>query len=223
MPDRPPTTPAEPDPDPVGRRIRAAALRVEAPPALRERLAEQERQAARRRARGGRLPAVAAAAGAGLAVLAVIALVVGGGSSGPSVDDAAALALARPTDPPPALDASDSTRVQAAVGGVAFPNYAYTWPKWRAAGARRDTIDGRAATTVTYRGPRGDVGYTIVDGEPLPEPDGARHVTVDGVRLAVVRRDGATVVTWRRGGHTCVLASRERGAEPQLIRFATWA
>ena len=33
---------------------------------------------------------------------------------------------------------------------------------------------GRDAKTVVYRGPAGDVGYTIVDGKPLAEPGGAR-------------------------------------------------
>jgi hypothetical protein len=76
---------------------------------------------------------------------------------------------------------------------------------------------------VTYRGPRGDVGYTIVDGAPLPEPGGARHVTANGVRLAVLRKGDATIVTWRRGGHTCVIAGRGKGVEGQLVKFASWA
>ena len=67
----------------------------------------------------------------------------------------------------------------------------------------------------------GDVGYTIVDGKPLAEPGGARIVERDGLRLAVLRKGDVDVVTWRRGGHTCVLASKGAGVE-QLIRFATW-
>jgi hypothetical protein len=223
MPDRPTNAPDhDPDGDAVGRLVHEAALTVQAPPALRTRLAEQERRAARPRRRWA-LPA--ALAGAGLAAVAVVALLVGGGGdpAAPSVAQAAALALARPTDPPPATDPADTTRVRAAVGDVAFPNYAYIWPKWHTAGVRRDRVGGRATVTVTYRGPAGDVGYTIIDGKPLPEPANARHVRAGGLRLAVVRRGGATVVTWRRGGHTCVLASRGRGVEPQLIRFATWA
>jgi hypothetical protein len=113
--------------------------------------------------------------------------------------------------------------VRAQVDGVAFPNYTYAWPRWRTVGARQDRIDGRDATTVVYRGPLGDVGYTIVAGKPLAEPEGARYVSAGGLRLAVVRRDGATVVTWRRDGHTCVLAGRGPGVERQLVRFATWA
>jgi hypothetical protein len=39
----------------------------------------------------------------------------------------------------------------------------------------------------------------------------------------VVHRGARTLVTWRRGGHTCVLAGRGPGVEQQLVRFATWA
>jgi hypothetical protein len=88
---------------------------------------------------------------------------------------------------------------------------------------RHDTVGGRAATTVTYRGPAGDVGYTIVDGAPLPEPEGARRVVSAGVPMRVFTKDGATVVTWRRGGHTCILAGRGRDAEARLVAFASWA
>jgi hypothetical protein len=157
------------------------------------------------------------------AAAVAVALIVGGGAAGPTVDDAAALALARPTHPAPAVDAADLHAVDARIGGIQFPNYSYRWARWKAVGRRSDTISGRAATTVTYRGPQGDVGYTIVDGKPLPEPSGARHKTVDGLRLAVVRKGGATVVTWRRDGHTCVLAGRAKDIEARLVSFATWA
>ncbi len=148
---------------------------------------------------------------------------VGGGSSAPSVDDAVALALAPPTAPAPAVDPADMHLVRARIGGITFPNYTYAWPKWTTTGARRDRISGRDARTVIYRGPRGDVGYTIVDGKPLDPPSGARHVRAGGVDLSVLRRDGATIVTWRRDGHTCVLAGRGAGVERQLVRFASWA
>ena len=144
-------------------------------------------------------------------------------SSAPSVDDAVALALAPATAPAPAVDPDDMHLVRARIGGITFPNYTYAWPKWTTAGARRDRISGRDATTVIYRGPRGDVGYTIVDGKPLDPPSGARRVRAGGVDLSVLRRDGATVVTWQRDGHTCVLAGRGAGVERQLVRFASWA
>ncbi len=195
----------------IGRRIQQLALEVEAPATLRMRLADGGRTAARRRR-----VALPALAGLGLAALAAVALVlvgIGGGPSAPSVDDAVALALAPATAPAPAIDPSDTQLVRERIGGITFPNYAYAWPKWKTSGARRDHLSGREATTVVYRGPRGDVGYTIVDGKPLDPPNGARHVRVGGVDLAVLHRDGATVVTWQRDGHTCVLAGRGAGVE----------
>ncbi|MDX6703829.1 MAG: hypothetical protein QOF26_4055 [Baekduia sp.] len=211
----------------LGARVAAAAATVYAPPALRARLAAQRSaDAAPRRRPRVTLPALAGAAGALAAVVVAVVLLAGGGSHGastPSVDDAVAVALARPTAPAPPVDAGDEHLVQAQVGGVQFPNYGYTWPAWRLTGARHDRLGGRPATTLVYRGPAGAVGYTIVDGAPLPEPAGARHVRAGGLELAVIRRGGATVVTWRRGGHTCVLATRAPRAERQLVRFATWA
>jgi hypothetical protein len=205
----------------IGRRIQQLAREVEAPASLRMRLTDGERSGGRRRRFA--LPALG---GLGLAALAAVVLVlvgVGGGSSAPSVGDAVALALAPPTAPAPAVDPANMQLVRARIGGITFPNYTYAWPKWTTKGVRRDRISGRDATTVTYRGPRGDVGYTIVDGKPLDPPSGARHMRAGGVDLSVLRRDGATVVTWQRDGHTCVLAGRGAGVEEQLVRFASWA
>jgi hypothetical protein len=205
----------------IGRRIQQLALEVEAPANLRMRLASGQRTAGRRR----RL-ALPALGGLGLAALAAVVLVlvgVGGAPSAPSIDDAVALALAPPTAPAPAVDPANVQLVRAQIGGITFPNYTYAWPKWTTKGARRDHLSGRDATTVVYRGPRGDVGYTIVDGKPLDPPSAARHVRAGGVDLSVMRRDGATIVTWQRDGHTCVLAGRGAGVEEQLVRFASWA
>jgi hypothetical protein len=204
----------------VGRHIHQLALSVEAPPSLRARLSQAE---ADRRPRRRWSPRVAIPALAGTAVAAVVAavLIVAGGAAGPTVHDAAALALARPMAAAPAP--SGPAALSASEDGITFPNYAYEWPAWKAAGARHDTIDGREATTITYRGPLGDVGYTIVAGEALPKPDGARRVVSNGLELAIYRKDGATVVTWEKDGHTCVLAGKGAGVEAQLVKFATWA
>jgi hypothetical protein len=227
MTDRPITHDEDPHADAVGRRIRAAAQSVDAPPRLRDRLAVERAAAAAGEARGARrarrrLPAVLVAGVAAVAV-AVVLLVGGGGAAAPSFDQAAQLAIAPPSAPAPASDPTDARLVQASVAGVRFPNYSYRWPRWKTVGARRDRLVGRDAVSVTYRGPAGDVGYTIVDGEPLKEPSDARHISAGGLRLGVVHRGARTLVTWIRGGHTCVLAGRGPGVEQQLVRFATWA
>ena len=38
----------------------------------------------------------------------------------------------------------------------------------------------------------------------------------EGVPVAVIERDGLRIVTWRRGGHTCVVAARGVGLERLL-------
>jgi hypothetical protein len=205
----------------IGRHIQQLAREVEAPVTLRMRLADGQPSAPVRRRFA--LPALGGLALAALAAVVLVLAGVGGGSSAPSVDDAVALALAPATAPAPAIDSANTQLVREQIGGITFPNYTYAWPKWKTTGARRDQISGRDAATVVYRGPRGDVGYTIVDGKPLPAPSGARHVRAGGVDLSVLRRNGATVVTWQRDGHTCVLAGRGAGVEQQLVRFAAWA
>jgi hypothetical protein len=217
----------EPDTEAIGAMIRAAAQSVQAPPHLHARIADERAKAGRttapRRRWAFRPPGLAAglAACAAAVALALVAL-TGGGASGPSVDDAVALALAPATAPAPAVDGTNGTALQDSVDGVTFPNYRWSEKQWSTAGARDDQVEGRAAKTVVYRGPKGSVGYTIVDGKALDEPSGAKIVNRDGVRLAVLRKDGANIVTWRRNGHTCVLASKTASPDT-LIRFATWA
>jgi hypothetical protein len=211
----------------IGRRIRAMAQDAQAPPQLRARIAElQDAARPQRHRRSGpawlRRPRVAlpALGGTLTAAAVAVALVVGGGAAGPTVNDAAALALAHPTGGAPAV--VGGVNLDASVGGITFPNYTYEWPKWKATGARHDTVGGRDATTITYSGPKGDVGYTIVDGKPLPIPEHARSVSRSGVDMVVYEKNGATVVTWRQDGHTCVLAGRGPGVESQLVKFASW-
>jgi hypothetical protein len=216
-----------PDSDAIGAQIRALTATVEAPASLRARVeAERSRAAAprdrgraigRAGARGRFLPALAGA-GAALAVALVLIVGGGGGPSGPSVADAAQLALAQPTDGPPAVQ---ETFVDASESGIQFPNYHWKWKTLKVAGKRTDALKGHHTTTVVYRGPRGSVGYTIVGGKALPWPKDAKQVRSAGLDLRIYKQDGATVVTWRELGHTCVLASRSLPAS-QLVRMATW-
>jgi hypothetical protein len=206
--------------DRIGAAIRGTAAGVDAPSRLHAHVAPDRlhREPARRR-RGG--VALVAAAGATVAAFVVLgALLLAGGASDPSVADAAPLALRAPTEPAPALDASDHHFIQAQVGGVRFPNYAYD-TTWKTLGARTDTLSGRRTMTVLYSSRTGPVGYTIVDGAPLDVPDGARRVTAEGRGFSVLRRDGALVVSWRQDGRTCIVAGR-KATLPQLLEFATW-
>lgn len=209
-----------PQPDPsserIGAAISVAAAGVTAPDALRERVATQRRgRAVRPRpARRALLPIGIAVA---VAMALAVVLVTGGGGA-PSLTEAAAASLRPATLAAPAVDPLDRRYVLRAVDGLRFPNYARV-TRWRTAGARVDRVGGRTTTTVVYRHAGADVSYAIVSGTALAVPDGAHSYEHDGVRYAVLRRDGVTIVSWRRRGRTCILATRDVGAKA-LVRLA---
>jgi hypothetical protein len=186
------------------------AIDVSAPPALRATVEEQIHAAAARRRRPGRpwsglrwpvaLPAAALAA----AVVAIVLMLSGGaGRGGPALGQAAALALSRPTQSAPA----DNGRTLEIASAVPFPYWGRT-VGWRAVGSRVDTLAGRKAVTVFYSAPgRTEVGYTIVSGRPLPVRGGTA-LERGGVRYAFLNQGSGRLVTWRRQGHTCVIAGR---------------
>lgn len=188
--------------------VRAASACVEPPLELRERIeAERARAGARQRRFALRLGVVTGV----VAVLVGVVLEVGGGAD-PSLDEAAALSLRAPTDPAPSVDARRPQLLAARHAGVAYPNWG---PKfgWRAVGVRRDSVDGRDAATVYYRNSKGAVaGYTIVAGEPLDGTGGRDYVAGD-------RR----VVTFERGGHTCVVTAPLTVKRDVLLDLARWS
>jgi hypothetical protein len=204
----------------IGAAIRAASAQVSASDDLRARIAQDRLRGAHARRRRVR-PVVLAAGGAFAALAVALAVVLAPGSPGaPSVADAAGVALSAPTRPAPAVDRSDPRFVRASLAGVGFPNYAYDSPWWTV-GARIDTVAHRPTQTVVYGLGAVRVGYTIVDGQPLRAPPGARAADADGTPVWVASLDGALVVSWERAGHTCVLASRT-ATLPQMLRFVAW-
>lgn len=192
-------------------RIRAIAAPVRAPQRLRSAVAA-DRLAMRPPSRRRR-PLALAGAGALAVIVAVVVLAVPGADSGGSVADAAQVALRAPTAPLPQRGAGAPPALE--VGGVAFPDAARA-AGWRPIGTRTDTIGGRRAVTVTYAREGKRVGYTIVDGAPLPVPSDARRMSYDGVEVAVLERGGTRSIAWTRGGRTCVLATRGAGLERLL-------
>ncbi len=173
--------------------------------------------------RSRRLAPVVAVAVLVVALAAV--LLSGGSSSAPSVNQAALIALREPTQPSPPESPDRRAALQRGVGGISFPYWRHDLG-WSTSGARSDTFAGRSATTVFYTGPSASggtakVGYTILSGDALPYPN-APAVEHRGVRYYVLKDHGATVVTWRRNGHTCILAAR--GLAPgALLHLAAWA
>jgi hypothetical protein len=201
--------------DPIGQAIRATAADVQAPPALRDRLEQDRtRRGSSWRTRTWEYIAAGAALAAVIAAVVVFSGLDSGGGS-PDAADAAVVALhARAASTP--MPATDDARVlDRAVGGVRFPNYE---GEWTAVGSDTGTVDGRPLVTVRYGRENRRVNYAIVDGAPLHWPDGALRTTPHGTPVVVFHRDGALAVAWRRGGHTCVLATRDTTLD-ELLEF----
>ena len=192
----------------------------EASPALHARVEAMAAQAAADRARVRPRRVFARrrtlAFGSSLAALAAAAAVLfSSGASGPSVAEAAQVALAPPRSPAPAVKADEKT-LDAAVDGVAYPYWADAIG-WRAVGSRTDAVGGRAIRTVVYEDGRGRrIGYAIAAGSPLSGAGGTRAGA-----FTVVRSGDAAIVTWLRDGHTCILAARGVDARV-LLKLAAW-
>jgi hypothetical protein len=190
-------------------RIADAADEVRAPATLRASVAELRLRSAP--ARRGRLRVAAGVACVAVLVAVAAVLTLPNGESSPSISDVAAVSLLGPHDPAPSSAADEALPL--AVDGVHFPGAGPAG--WRPAGVRSDEVAGRSARTVTYRRGKDVIGYTIVAGPALraPQPNLAAY---EGVSAAVFRRGDALVLTWRRGGRTCVLVSRDVGARRML-------
>jgi hypothetical protein len=204
--------------------IAAAVAETMAPLALRERIEADRARAAKgggaKRSRGllGKLvPA------GGLVAAAVVALVlVLGGSNTPSVLATASLAARGPVLPAPAEDASNKAVLKASMEGVPFPYWGESF-QWKAVGARDDKIEDRTAKTVYYENPKGvRAAYTILGGDTIDAPSGARKQTSNGIVLWIAKDHGRRIVTWTRAGHTCVLSAPLAVPEQKLLDLASW-
>ena len=188
-------------------------------------VADASRRKGRPRIGHRRSPALAnyAIAGALAAAAAAIAIAIAlsGGGNGPFIRQASALTLDRPTSAAPSENPHNSTQLAAAVQGVAFPYWEERFG-WRSTGTRQDTVNGRAVTTVFYADRRGrQIGYAIVAGTPAPTQDRGAIAWRNGTRFRVLQLHGATVVSWLRDGHLCVVAGRGVSAAT-LLALASW-
>lgn len=201
-------------------RERSAVLTVQrlnaerAPASLRAALDTQRQRASRRRSRP--LFGFSLAAAAAVAALLLVLLLPAGSPGGPTVSEAATLALrgaARPAPTP------HGVKLGLGVGAVYFPNWNSLG--WQASGWRSDRLDGRGAMTVYYRQRNGNqLAYTILGSPPLRRP-GYRMIHLDGIALQSFVDHGRLVVTWRRAGQTCVLSGTGVGTS-ELARLAGW-
>lgn len=206
------------------RAVRAArtvrSLDDPAPERLRARV---ERERTRRaRAAPRRLLRVAAGGVATACACVALALVVlPSGAGDPTVFEAAALAQRPASSATPARLPGRPGLLDRRAEGLDFPDWEAKF-RWRATGARVDELDGRRATTVFYENPGAvRIGYTILSGPAIDPPKGARVAVREGTELRIIERGGRRVVTWLRGGHTCVLSGA--GVKPAvLLDLAGW-
>ncbi len=172
-------------------------------------------RAQRRVAFGGALAGALAAV-----ALALVLILPAGTPGGPSVSEAAALAVRGIAGPPPAPDSTaPAGRIDDRLGAVYFPDWGQSLG-WRAVGQRRDRIGGRLALTVYYGWRGHQVAYTIVDAPALAQPS-ASATTIHGTEYRTLKLGGRLVVTWRRDNHTCVLSGNGIPA-PVLRSLASW-
>jgi hypothetical protein len=105
------------------------------------------------------------------------------------------------------------------VGEVYFPN----WDRslgWHAVGARTDQLGGHQAVTVYYQWRDKQIAYTIVSAPALAQP-AAHRTWLHGTELRTQTQNGRLVVSWYRGGDTCVLSGRGVTAG-ELQKLAAW-
>jgi hypothetical protein len=221
------TDPQSPNPaDPEQQRAIALlrSVDVAAPDALRARLDAMIDEAGgrtRRRPLSSRWRNTLFVPAATALAIVIVALVVllGSGSTAPSVDQTAKIALSSATAPAPERAAGHPELLAAAVDGVPFPSYVSN-PGWRATGSRSQLVHERTIVTVYYRRPDGTrVGYSIVPGHTLTDPDGVT-IMADGIRYTYGRVGSGRYITWTRGGHTCVIAGT-RVSDRTLLGLAS--
>jgi anti-sigma factor RsiW len=190
-----------------------------APAGLRARIEAQRPSPARRVRR--RFAYGGAVAGALAAVITALALLIPAGSAvAPSVSQAAALAVRGIAAPPPPPDPdAPLVRLDKNIEQVYFPNWRFKFD-WRAVGQRSDRINGRRAETVYYQWMDKQIAYTIVAAPKLEAPP-VSVKWVDGTLVQTMRLGGRTVVSWRRGNHTCVLSGAGVPAA-ELQKLAAW-
>ncbi len=172
-------------------------------------------------------PLSLASAGAVAAAVVAVAIAVGlagGGSTAPTVSfrQAAASTLREATLPAPSESQAHHAQLAVAVDGVPFPYWSKRFG-WRSIGSRTDRVDGRLATTVFYGNSSGRrIGYAILAGTPAPTIGGGVIAWRSGVPYRLLTENGATVVTWLRDGHLCVVSGRGVSSAT-LLRLASWS
>jgi hypothetical protein len=194
------------------------ALGDRAPMALRERVEALRERSAPKRRRTRRYGVAGVVTTAIAAAAVAVALIVGSGASGPTLAQASAFTLQPATGPAPGHSFDGTLNLN--VDGVPYPYWKDDFG-WTATGSRVDKVHGRTATTVFYRKGNLRIGYTIVAGEPVTLPGSAERTVQKGITFHSAPFHGATVVTWERRGHSCILSGFNMSRQ-QLLKLAAW-
>jgi hypothetical protein len=216
-----PKQPLTEDEQRIVARIHEARATVRAPESLKARI-EAQRPSRTTRARR-RFTYGTSLAGAVAAVAVALALILPNGTpGGPTVSEAAALALRGADSPAPGPDSkSPNAKLHRDVEDVYFPNWDAQF-HWRAIGQRSDSLGGREAVTVYYTWAGKQVAYTILAAPPLGTPAG-QTTMLSGTLYRTLMVNGRLAVTWRRKGHTCVLSATSGSVSASLLReLAAW-
>jgi hypothetical protein len=176
----------------------------------------REGKAPRRKAR--RFGLIGALTSVAAAVAIALAVIVGSGASGPTLSEASAFTLQPALGPAPGHSFDGALDLD--VDGVPYPYWQEEYG-WHATGSRVDKVGGREATTVFYRKGTSRIGYTIVTGKPVDVPGSAQVTVSHGTRFRSVPLHGATVLTWERRGHSCIL-SGVNISRARLLKLAAW-
>jgi hypothetical protein len=186
--------------------LHRAAVSERAPAGLRARIEADRPRAAAVARRRMTVYGAALASSTAVALALIVLLLPAGTPGGPSISEAATIAVRGPTAAAPGPDPrAPVARLQQSVARVYFPNWTYQGLGWAAVGQRSDQVRGRRMITVYYQSRGTQIAYTIVSGPGLPVPAGP-VVRKGDERLRTLSVDGRLVVTWRRAGHTCVLS-----------------
>ncbi len=191
-----------------------ASLDVGAPASLHQRVFRPQARAASGRPRPTSRIAIVA-----VVLIALVVFAIARPVGHANVRSVVAIALATGDGVPPGVSPRDHALLGVAIDRVAFPNW--NARGWRTSGSRIDTLGGQQVETVYYSAEGYErVGYAIVGGAALRVTGARRAATLAGVTYSTIRDGGASVVTWRRDGHTCVLASRHASVSA-LIALAS--
>ncbi len=87
-----------------------------------------------------------------------------------------------------------------------FDDYA-TAAGWAPIGARVDRVDDLEVTTVFWGLAGRRVAHTVLPGDPVPPPGGARRTGRRGVLLHSFDAGPRTAVTWTEDGRTSVISA----------------